>query len=80
MSRISPLKPQDAPWTARPILSIARRMFGKDLTPVGVQARRPGILWGAGLLGSAIEKSGLLPRRLHALVNLRTAQYIGCPF
>jgi hypothetical protein len=55
-------------------------MFGKNLTPLGVQARRPGILWTATLLGLGIEKSGLLSGRMHALVNLRTAQTIGCPF
>jgi len=80
MSRIPPLEPRETPWTARPLLRIARRMFGKNLTPLGVQARRPGILWTANLLGLGIEKSGLVSKRLHALVNLRTAQTIGCPF
>jgi len=80
MSRIPPLDPRQAPWTTRPILSIARRMFRKNLTPLGVQARRPGLLWAASLLGLAIEKSGLISPRLHSLVNLRTAQTIGCPF
>jgi hypothetical protein len=80
MSRIPPLEPRQAPWTARPLLAMARRMFGKNLTPLGVQARRPGILWFANLFGLAIQKSGLVSARLHALVNLRTAQTIGCPF
>ena len=80
MSRIPPLEPRQVPWAASPILTIARRMFGKNLTPLGVQARRPGILWTATLLGLAIEKSGLISPRLHSLVNLRTAQAIGCPF
>jgi hypothetical protein len=80
MSRIPPLQPQDAPWSVRPILAAAKRMFGKDLTPLGVQARRPGILWAATLLGVAIDKSGTITPRLNALVNLRTAQTIGCPF
>ena len=80
MSRIPPLEPRQASWKVRPLMSIARRMFGKNLTPLGVQARRPGILWTATLLGVGIDKSGLVSKRLHALVNLRTAQTIGCPF
>ena len=78
--RVQALEERDAPLAARPLYRIVRRMFGKDLTPVKVQARRPGILWLGSLLGAAIERSGKVEKRLHTLVQLRAAQVVECPF
>ncbi len=80
MSRIRGLEKKEAALVVKPLYDIVRKMFGKDLTPIKVQARRPGILWASSSLGLAIEKSKLVPQRIHLLVNLRTAQCIGCPF
>ncbi len=80
MPRIRGLEESEAPWLARPLYWVVRRMFGKDLTPVKVVARRPGILWMGNLLGVAIERSKLLGPRLHVLAQLRAAQCVGCPF
>ncbi len=78
--RIRGLEQHEAPLVARPLYGKVKKMFGKVITPIKVQARRPGILWLSSLLGLAIEKSGLIPHRLHLLVELRSAQCIGCPF
>ena len=64
----------------RPVYWMSRRVVGAVVTPLKVQARRPGIAWIGNLLGLAIEKSGELPPRLHVLVQLRAAQMVGCPF
>ena len=57
-----------------------REAFGFVLNTTRVMAQRPGILRAAKQLGAAIDKSGLLPKELVALVNLRVALINGCPF
>ena len=54
--------------------------FGFVLNTTRVMAQRPGILRAAKQLGAAIDRSGLLPKDLVALVNLRVALINGCPF
>lgn len=78
--RIEGLEERDAPLLARPAYWITKRMFGKVLTPIKVGARRPGIMWLGNLLGLAVEKSGKVERRIHALAQLRAAQIVECPF
>ncbi len=78
MPRIRPLERKETPLVARPFLSILKKMFGKELTPYRVIARRPKILWLSALLGKVI--SGTVEPRVHELVQLRAAQMIGCPF
>ena len=78
--RIRGLEEREASLLVRPIFWISRRMFGKVLTPLKVQAHRPGIAWMGNLLGVAIEKSGRVEARLHTLVQLRAAQIVECPF
>ncbi len=80
MGRIRGLELREAPLAARPFYWILRRMFGKDLEPYKIQARRPGILWTGAFLGRAIEKSGRVEPRILSLAQLRAAQQIGCPF
>jgi alkylhydroperoxidase family enzyme len=57
-----------------------RELFGGVLNTTKVQAHRPGILKAAKALAVAVERSGLLPRDLLALVYLRVALINGCPF
>jgi alkylhydroperoxidase family enzyme len=57
-----------------------REAFGFVLNTTRVQAQRPGILKAAKQLGLAVDRSGLLPKDLVALVNLRVALINGCPF
>jgi alkylhydroperoxidase family enzyme len=57
-----------------------RETFGFVLNTTKVQAHRPGIMKAAKALSAAVEKSGLLPPELLALVYLRVALINGCPF
>jgi hypothetical protein len=57
-----------------------RETFGFILNTTKVQAHRPGILKAAKQLSLAVERSGLLPPELLALVWLRVALINGCPF
>jgi alkylhydroperoxidase family enzyme len=57
-----------------------RETFGFILNTTKVQAHRPGIMKAAKQLSLAVERSGLLPPELLALVWLRVALINGCPF
>ena len=67
-----------------PILreSVAREQdtFGYVLNTTKIQAHTPGIMKAAKQLSAAVDRSGLLPRELLALVYLRVALINGCPF
>jgi alkylhydroperoxidase family enzyme len=69
---------------ADPILqeSFARERdtFGYVLNTTKIQAHTPGIMKAAKQLSAAVDRSGLLPRDLLALVYLRVALINGCPF
>lgn len=54
--------------------------FGFVLNPTKVQAHTPGIMRAAKQLSLAVDRSGLLPKELLALVNVRVALINGCPF
>jgi alkylhydroperoxidase family enzyme len=55
-------------------------LFGFVLNPTKIQAHTPGIMRAAKQLSLAVERSGLLPPALLALVYLRVAVINGCPF
>jgi alkylhydroperoxidase family enzyme len=55
-------------------------LFGFVLNPTRVQAHTPGIMKAANQLSLAVDRSGLLPKELLALVNVRVALINGCPF
>ena len=57
-----------------------QELFGFILNPTKVQAHTPGIMRAAKQLSVAVDRSGLLPKELLALVNVRVALINGCPF
>jgi alkylhydroperoxidase family enzyme len=57
-----------------------QQLFGAVLNPTKIQAHTPGIMKAAKQLSVAVERSGLLPPQLLALVYLRVAVINGCPF
>lgn len=78
--RISPLEPKEASWSARLLFAAVKRQVGKVLTPLKVQAHRPGIMWGFAIAGMAVEFSKGADKIIKRLVTVRTAQIVGCPF
>jgi alkylhydroperoxidase family enzyme len=62
------------------IFAREREVFGSILNPTKVQAHTPGIMKAAKQLSAALERSGLLPPQLLALIYLRVALINGCPF
>jgi len=56
MNRISGLEKSQAPWHLRWFYSTMRKMFGKDLTPVKMQMRVPGLVWGSIAMEAGLGK------------------------
>lgn len=71
---------EKAPLVVKPLYAASKKMVGKVVEPLKVQALRPSIAWFGNLLGIAIDKSGKVEERIHILVQLRAAQIVECPF
>jgi hypothetical protein len=80
VDRIKPLTPDDAPEDARVLFEQDVRAFGFVLNPTGVVAYRPPIAEAARRLGRSVAKEAVLPDALRALVCVRVATLVGCPF
>jgi hypothetical protein len=78
--RIQGIDEDKASFTVKPLYMASKKMVGKIVEPLKVQALRPGIAWFGNLLGLAIEKSGKVEARIHVLAQLRAAQIVECPF
>ncbi len=80
MARIAGLERKQAPWHLKWFYGAMRRMFGKDLTPVKLQMRVPGIVWGGIAMEAGLARKRRVSLRLVQLAKVRTAARIGCPF
>ena len=80
MARITGLQKKEAPWHLRWFYTAMRKMFGKDLTPVKIQMRRPGIVWGSIAMEAGLGRKRRVSLRFIQLGKVRTAFRIGCPF
>ena len=78
--RIRPLESNEASFSARLLFAMVKRRVGKVLTPLRVQAHRPGIMWGFAAATMALEFSKGADKLVKRLVTIRTAQIVGCPF
>jgi hypothetical protein len=80
MARITGLERNEAPWHLRWFYRTMRKMFRKDLTPVKLQMRVPGIVWGGILMEVALSRKRRVSLRYIQLAKVRTATRVGCPF
>lgn len=78
--RINGIEEGKEPLSMKPLYIGSRKMVGKVVEPLKVQALRPSIAWFGNLLGIAIEKSGKVEARIHIMAQLRAAQIVECPF
>ena len=80
MPRIREIEdPGDEP-ILKEIWAREQQIFGATLNTTKIQAHTPGILRAAKQLSVAVDRSGLLPPQLLALVYLRVSRINGCPF
>ena len=78
--RINGIDEDNAPLAVKPLFIGSKKMFGKVVEPLKVQALRPAIAWFGNLLGLAIDRSGKVEARIHIMAQLRAAQIVECPF
>lgn len=80
MDRIKPLDQHEAHADARPFYEQDERAFGLVLNPTRIFAYRPPILAASRALSRSVAKEAVLPAGLRALVCVRVAMLVGCPF
>jgi hypothetical protein len=80
MARVSGLEKRQAPWHLRWFYGVMERMFHKDLTPVKIQMRKPGLVWGSIAMEAGLGRKRKVSLRYIQLAKVRTAARIGCPF
>lgn len=80
MPRITPLTRAEAHPDAREFFDQDERTYGMVLNPTGVFAYRPPILQASRALSRSVGKDGTLDPGLRALICVRIATIVGCPF
>lgn len=80
MARMRALTKDEVSDEIRSVLEAGERWLGQTPLSIGIQARCPAILDASRSLGAAPAESGLLDPQLRALVCLRAAEMLGCPF
>lgn len=80
MDRIKPLNRNEAHPDAQPLFDQDERAFGLVLNPTRIMAYRPSVLVASRALGRSVAKDATLPASLRALICVRVAMLVGCPF
>lgn len=80
MDRIKPLDRDEAHPDAQPFFDRDERAFGLVLNPTRIMAYRPSVLAASKALGRAVATDATLPESLRALICVRVAMLVGCPF
>ena len=80
MARIEGVPPGRAGLLARFVYRFARRMFGKVPEPLTVAAHHPWIFQGYTAYEFCLARGRRVDARLKALVGIKAAALVGCPF
>ncbi len=80
MPRVEGVDPKHTSFLMRQVFKKVRKMLGRDLTPQKIQARVPRVFWLNVLSEWLLGQRAKVPQRLRALLTLRTAARVGCPF
>lgn len=80
MARMTGLEKREAPWHLRWFYATMRKISGKDLTPVKLQMRLPGLVWGSIAMEAGLGRKRRVSLRHIQLAKVRTASRVGCPF
>lgn len=80
MARIEGVDPQRTSFGMRYVFKQVRKLLGRDLTPMKIQARVPRVFWVNSLTEYLLGQKAAVPQRLRSLIALRTASRVGCPF
>jgi len=80
MARVEGIDPKQTSFFMRQVFNKVRSVVGRDLTPQKIQARVPRLFWFSILGEWLLGQKAKVAARLRALVVLRTAVRVGCPF
>lgn len=80
MARLRPLGLDEVDPRVRGFLAQDVERYGFVSPTSGVYSYAPTVFEGAKALDAGITQAGGIPRQLRALVNLRVAAQVGCPF
>ncbi len=80
MPRVEGVDPKKTSFFMRQVFKRVHKMLGRDLTPQKIQARVPRVFWLNILAEWLLGQKAKVPQRLRALLTLRTAVRVGCPF
>ena len=80
MARIEGIDPRQTSFLMRQVFKKVRKMLGRDLTPQKILARVPRLFWFGILAEWLLGQKAKVPPQLRAIVTLRTAVRVGCPF
>jgi len=80
MARIQGVDPEQTSFLMRQVFKKVRKMIGRDLTPQKIMARVPRLFWFNTIAEWLVGQKAQVAPRLRAVVTLRTAVRVGCPF
>lgn len=80
MARVEGVDPKRTSFFMRMVFRKVRQVLGRDLTPQKIVARVPRVFWVSVLTEWLLGQRAAVPQRLRAVVLLRTAARVGCPF
>ena len=80
MARIPNVDPNSVESRIRAVFDAQRKKWGAPLLNHLIYARRPSIFHGVRGMWSGIDASGLIDRKLQAMLNRRVAYLNGCEF
>ncbi len=78
--RIHPLSRDEAREDVQQYFDQDLARFGMVLNPTQVFAHSPEVMRGARALGTGVAKAGRIDAGLKALLCVRVASQVGCPF
>ncbi|MBV8546018.1 MAG: hypothetical protein JO093_24435 [Acidobacteria bacterium] len=80
MARVPDADVDQLDRSIRAVLDAQAKQWGAPLLNHLIYARRPSIFKGARMMWSGLDASGLIDRRLVAMINRRVAFLNGCEF
>jgi hypothetical protein len=80
MARIEGLESREAGLFARFVYWMVKRKLGRVVQPIKITAHHPRLLRAVGQMEMGQEAANTIDAALKALVGIKTAMLIGCPF
>jgi hypothetical protein len=80
MARIPGVEPGEAGWFVRFVYWVVRRQFGRVMLPIKITAHHPRLLRAVGEMERGQQAARAVDAGLKALVSIKVAMQVGCPF